>query len=244
MTSLPDHVDASTRPPAAGRPARPQMLSHVAWVTHDAVATADFYENVMGMPLVNAFTDPNVPSTGDAYPFLHFFHRMQDGSIIAWFESPGLPPAPAVSDPAYDIFNHLAMQVESVEAVDAWMPWLHSHGIETIGPVDHPGIAYSLYFRDPINGLRLEVSYPLDPHWNSNDDFAREAMNEWKSMKDEVQRAAPDEPKEQARRITEMIQQGRARRPGHEGSAANERSRASQDSLPGTVVEVSSVTGA
>ena len=46
-------------------------------------ATADFYEHVMGMPLVNAFTDPNVPSTGDPYPFLHFFHRMQDGSIVA-----------------------------------------------------------------------------------------------------------------------------------------------------------------
>jgi catechol 2,3-dioxygenase-like lactoylglutathione lyase family enzyme len=196
----------------------PKMLSHVAWVTHDAVATAEFYEQVMGMPLVNAFTDPNVPSTGDPYPFLHFFHKMQDGSIVAWFESPGLPPTAPSSDPGYDIFNHLAMLVDSIEAVEAWMPWLHSHGIDTIGPVDHPGIAYSLYFRDPVNGLRLEVSYPLDPQWNSNEEFARSAMSEWAEMKREALEAAPDDLKAQTGLIVKMIQDGRARRPGHAGS--------------------------
>jgi catechol 2,3-dioxygenase-like lactoylglutathione lyase family enzyme len=197
----------------------PQMLSHVAWVTHDAVATAEFYENVMCMPLVNAFTDPNVPSTGDPYPFLHFFHKMADGSIVAWFESPGLPPRAPSTDPGYEIFDHLAMLVESKEAVDAWMPWLHSHGVETVGPVNHPGIAYSLYFRDPINNLRLEVSYPLHPRWNSNEEFARDAMEEWKQMKQEVEAAAAEDPKEQARLMAKMIEEGRARRPGHEGSA-------------------------
>jgi len=206
------------RPPDV-RPATPQMLSHAAWVTHDAVATAEFYEQVMGMPLVNAFTDPNVPSTGDPYPFLHFFHRMQDGSIVAWFESPGLPLPAAPSDPAYDIFNHFAMLVESKEAVEAWAPWLHDHGIETIGPVDHPGIAYSLYFYDPVNHIRLEVTYPLHPRWNSNEEFARQAMDEWKAMKDEVEAAAPGDPKEQARLMAKMIEEGRARRPGHDGSA-------------------------
>jgi catechol 2,3-dioxygenase-like lactoylglutathione lyase family enzyme len=209
----------SVAQPPQTRPAMPQMLSHVAWVTHDAVATADFYENVMGMPLVNAFTDPNVPSTGDPYPFLHFFHRMQDGSIVAWFESPGLPEPAAPSDPAYDIFNHLALLVESKEAVEAWVPWLHAHGVETIGPVNHPGIAYSVYFYDPVNHIRLEVSFPLDPRWNSNEEFARHAIAEWKAMKREAEAAAPSDPREQARLMATMIQEGRARRPGHEGSA-------------------------
>jgi len=207
-----------TQPPGV-RPATPQMLSHVAWVTHDSIATAEFYENVMGMPLVNAFTDPNVPSTGDPYPFLHFFHRMQDGSIVAWFESPGLPAPAPPSDPAYDIFNHLALLVESKEAVEAWVPWLHGHGIDTIGPVDHPGIAYSLYFYDPVNHIRLEVSHPLDPRWNSNEEFAHHAIAEWREMKREAEEAAPGDPREQARLVANMIQEGRARRPGHEGSA-------------------------
>jgi catechol 2,3-dioxygenase-like lactoylglutathione lyase family enzyme len=193
------------------------MLSHVAWVTHDAVATADFYENVMGMPLVNAFTDPNVPSTGDPYPFLHFFHRMQDGSIVAWFESPGLPQPARPSDPAYDIFNHLALLVDSTDAVEAWIPWLHRHGIDTIGPVNHPGIAYSVYFYDPVNHIRLEVTYPLDSRWNTNEEFARTAMTEWKEMKREAAEDAPDDLKAQARLLAQMIGSGRARRPGHEG---------------------------
>jgi catechol 2,3-dioxygenase-like lactoylglutathione lyase family enzyme len=217
MTETASPMSSVGRPPAV-RPATPQMLSHVAWVTHDAVATAEFYEQVMGMPLVNAFTDPNVPSTGDPYPFLHFFHKMQDGSIVAWFESPGLPTPAVPSDPAYDIFNHLALTVESMEAVDAWMPWLHEHGVETVGPVNHPGIAYSLYFYDPINHVRLEVTYPLDPRWNSNEEFARSAMDEWAQMKREAVEAAPDDPRGQADLIVEMIRAGRARRPGHAGS--------------------------
>jgi catechol 2,3-dioxygenase-like lactoylglutathione lyase family enzyme len=48
------------------------MFSHIAWGTHDDLATADFYERVMGMPLVDAFTNPNVPSTGDPY-CLYFY---------------------------------------------------------------------------------------------------------------------------------------------------------------------------
>lgn len=217
MTQTDSATPSAQRPPSP-RPATPTMLSHVAWVTHDAVATSEFYEQVMGMPLVNAFTDPNVPSTGDAYPFLHFFHRMQDGSIVAWFESPGLPPPAPPSDPAYDIFNHLAMTVESTEAVDAWMPWLHEHGIATVGPVNHPGIAYSLYFYDPVNHVRLEVTCPLDPRWNSNEEFAHDAMRQWAEMKREALEAASDDPRAQALLMVEMIREGRARRPGHEGS--------------------------
>lgn len=207
----------STRPPGA-RPATPTMLNHVAWVTQDAVATAAFYEDVMGMPLVNAFTDPNVPSTGDPYPFLHFFHRMQDGSILAWFEVPGIAEPAKPTDPAYDIFDHLALSAPSKDAVDEWVPWLHSHGIDTIGPIDHAGIAYSLYFYDPVNHLRLEISFPLDPHWNDNEAFAHTAMAEWEQMRSEARQGAPDDPAGQGRLMAEMIEAGRARRPGHEGS--------------------------
>jgi hypothetical protein len=143
---------------------------------------------------------------------------MQDGSIVAWFESPGLPPPAPPSDPAYDIFNHLALAVESVDAVDAWIPWLHQHGIATVGPVTHPGIAYSVYFYDPVNNVRLEVTYPLDPRWNSNEDFARDAMRQWAEMKRQAVEAASDDPREQAQLMAQMIRDGRARRPGHSGS--------------------------
>ena len=75
----------------------PRMLNHVAYVTHDAQATVDFYTGVLGMELVSTVIDDSIPSTGDPFPYFHLFFRMADGSTIAFFESPGLPPAAAHS---------------------------------------------------------------------------------------------------------------------------------------------------
>lgn len=72
-------------------PKPPQMLNHVAWVTHDAQATAKFYTEIMGMALASAVYDDRVPSTGDAFLYFHIFFRMGDGPTIAFFEAPGLP---------------------------------------------------------------------------------------------------------------------------------------------------------
>ena len=98
--------------------ARPTMLSHVAYITHDTAATAEFYSDVLGMELVNAVLDDSIPSTGEAVPYFHSFFRMSDGSTIAFFEAPELPPEPAPSHPAYDMFRHLALQVDTTEDVD------------------------------------------------------------------------------------------------------------------------------
>lgn len=145
----------------------PLMLNHAAWVTHDVEATADFYMNIMGMDLASTVIDDTVPSTGDAFPYFHIFFRMKDGSTIAFFEAPGLPARPAVSHPAYDIFDHIALQAETKEEVNHWYEWLTSQGIDVVGPTDHGGLIYSIYFRDP-NGLRLEITYPTDVDWNKH----------------------------------------------------------------------------
>ena len=90
---------------------------------------------------------------------------MADGSTVAFFEAPELPPEPAPSHPAYDIFRHLAMQVDTTEEVDGWREWLVENGVDVLGPVDHK-IVYSIYFHDP-NGNRLEITAPVDPDWNN-----------------------------------------------------------------------------
>ena len=71
----------------------PTMLNHAAYVTHDAQATVQFYTEVMGMELASTIMGDRIPSTGDAFPYFHLFFRMGDGSTMAFFESPGLPPA-------------------------------------------------------------------------------------------------------------------------------------------------------
>jgi catechol 2,3-dioxygenase-like lactoylglutathione lyase family enzyme len=139
-----------------GAAPRPISLHHTAYVTHDTEATVRFYTEVLDMPLVSAVVDDKVPSTGDPWPYLHLFFELADGSTIAFFESLGLPQPSPVSHPAYDIFNHLALDVGDRAEVDRWSQRLKDRGVDVLGPVDH-GIIYSIYFRDP-NGIRLELT--------------------------------------------------------------------------------------
>ncbi len=166
----------------------PLMLNHAAWVTHDVEATADFYMNIMGMELASTVIGDSVPSTGDAFPYFHIFFRMQDGSTIAFFEAPGLPERPEPSHPAYLIFDHVALQAGSPEEVDRWHEWLTNNGVEVVGPTDHDGLIYSIYFKDP-NGLRLEITYPTDPEWNRHTDRARDDLLFWKEGKQKAQQS-------------------------------------------------------
>ena len=143
------------------------MLNHVAWVTHDVAATADFYTQTMGMELASTVYDDTVPSTGEAFPYFHIFFRMGDGSTIAFFEAPDVPPRAKPAHPAYETFEHIALQVGSREEVMQWSDWLKQNDIEIIGPTDHKGMILSIYFRDP-NGIRIEITTPLDAEWNQH----------------------------------------------------------------------------
>lgn len=160
----------------------PTMLNHLAYVTPSAEATVDFYTRVMKMELVQAVTDDRVPSTGEPFPYFHIFFRMQDGSTLAFFEAPELPPRSAPSHPAYETFDHLALHVDSVEAVDAWHARITAEGLDIVGPVNH-GIIYSIYFYDPVNDIRLEITTPLDPKWNDQGESAHAALAEWVAAK-------------------------------------------------------------
>lgn len=155
--------------PVAGRESglTPVMLNHAAWVTHDVEATAEFYTRIMGMELASTVYDDKVPSTGADIPYFHIFFRMQDGSTLAFFESPGLPPAAESTHPAYDTFNHIALQAADPAEVQRWYEWLVKNGIDVIKPVDHKGMILSIYFHDP-NGIRLEITTPLDKDWNKH----------------------------------------------------------------------------
>lgn len=165
----------------AGAPAR---LSHLAYVTLDAGATVDFYTRIMRMPLVEAVMHERIPSTGDPYPYVHFFFRMQDGSTIAFFEAIGLPERAEPSHPAYRAFDHLALEVATAAEVDEWKEWLVSNGVEVLGAIDHT-IIYSIYFHDP-NGIRLEITTPLVPDWNDRPAEAKRIVDSFLAAKDEA----------------------------------------------------------
>jgi len=162
-------------------PGKPTMLSHAAYITHDTEATAAFFTEVLGMELVNAVLDDAIPSTGEPVPYFHSFFKMKDGSTIAFFEAPELPPLEAPPHPAYNTFQHLALEVDTTEEVDAWAAWIRSKDVDVIGPVDHQ-IIYSIYFHDP-SGLRLEITTPTQPVWNDNEAAAHASLKDWAELK-------------------------------------------------------------
>lgn len=174
---------ASTTPPSAlTAPAgvtRPKGLHHVGYVTQDAAKTTDFYTRVLGMKFVGVVINDKVPSTGDDYPYCHLFFEMGDGSTVAFFESIGLPAPAQPTHPGYDVFNHLALEVESKENVDAWAKHLKEQGVDFIGPVDHH-VIYSLYFHDP-SGVRIELT--TTTNWHLNPESAQEDLRRWEEAK-------------------------------------------------------------
>jgi glyoxylase I family protein len=176
----------------------PIRLNHLAYVTHDTAATVKFWTEVMQMPLVEAVMHERVPSTGDPFPYVHFFFRMQDGSTIAFFEAVGLPERPEPTHPAYRVFDHLALEVGTQAEVDEWRDRLVAHEVDIIGPINH-GIIYSVYFHDP-NGIRLEITTPLAADWNDRPEVARDIVGSWLEAKRqaEVSGRAADEVLRQA----------------------------------------------
>lgn len=204
-----------TDAPSLGRPdtapkLTPLMLNHAAWVTHDVEATAEFYTKIMGMELASTVYDDHVPSTGDDFPYFHIFFRMQDGSTIAFFEAPGMPGRPELTHPAYGIFDHLAMQAKDRQEVDTWLEWLKQNDVSVIGPIDHKGFCYSIYFHDP-NGIRLEITTPLDPEWNRHTKQGYIDLEKWCGAKNK----AKAEGRDVGEVLVELIREERKRYENH-----------------------------
>jgi len=184
----------------------PVMLNHAAWVTPDVKATAEFYTKIMGMEIASTVFDDHVPSTGENLPYFHIFFRMQDGSTLAFFEVPGIPAPSKTSHPAYDVFNHIALQAGSREEILQWHAWLTSQGVDVIGPVDHKGLILSVYFHDP-SGIRLEITVPLEQDWNRHTERASEDLKLWLDCKEQAEREGRDVPTA----LIEMIREVRKR---------------------------------
>ena len=184
----------------------PRMLNHAAYVTHDVAATADFYTRILGMELASTIFDDHVPSTGDDFPYFHIFFRMADGSTIAFFEVADLPPRAKPSHPAYEVFDHMALQVKDRAELARWREWLVQSGVEVLGPVDHKGMIESIYFHDP-NGIRLELTIPLDAEWNRHTKQGYEDLKRWVETKERAKREGTDP----AKALLEMIRESKKR---------------------------------
>jgi catechol 2,3-dioxygenase-like lactoylglutathione lyase family enzyme len=130
-------------------------VHHVAYRCIDARQTVEWYGKHLGMRFVLAIAEDEVPSTKAPDPYMHVFLDAGGGNILAFFELPCQPPMDRDRNtPAW--VQHLALEVESVDALLAAKQRLEAAGIEVLGPTDHT-IFKSIYFFDP-NGHRLELA--------------------------------------------------------------------------------------
>ena len=134
-----------------------QGLHHDAFRCRDAEETRQFYEDLLGLPLVHVIRADRVPSTGEECPFVHLFFQMRDGSYIAFFDlGDDVAALPSPNTPAW--VNHIAFEVGSMQELLEAKARLMAAGVEVLGPTDHH-IIESIYFLDP-NGIRLELTVP------------------------------------------------------------------------------------
>ena len=149
-------------------------LNHLALVCKDMQRTVDFYQGVLGMPLVKTIELP-------AGMGQHFFFDMGNGDSLAFFWFPTAPDAmPGVSSAAHwpgdgeivtahGSMNHVAFDVPE-DKFDAYAEKLRAKGIRTSSVYNHDDspaqvsrelhegvFIRSVYFMDP-DGILLEFA--------------------------------------------------------------------------------------
>jgi catechol 2,3-dioxygenase-like lactoylglutathione lyase family enzyme len=132
-------------------------LHHNAYRCRDSEETRRFYEDFLGLPLINAFEITETKS-GRGTHTLHSFYAMDDGSCLAFFEA---PDRPFDFKEQHDFDLHIAVEVSRAD-LERMFEKGKQAGIETRGISDHHFID-SIYFRDP-NGYVIELTCKRPDH--------------------------------------------------------------------------------
>jgi catechol 2,3-dioxygenase-like lactoylglutathione lyase family enzyme len=154
-------------------------LHHNAYRCRDSEETRAFYEDFLGLPLVNALK-LGMTKTGRETHALHTFYRLDDGSCLAFFETEDFP---FEFKKQHDYDLHIALEV-APESLPLMLARGKDRGIECRGPSDH-GMVDSIYFRDP-NGYVIELCAKRAGHdeaMNPAINGARGALQRWMSAK-------------------------------------------------------------
>ena len=154
-------------------------LHHNAYRCRDSEETRKFYQDFLGLPLVNAF-EISETMTGRTTHVLHSFYQLDDGSSLAFFEAPDMP---FEFKRQHDYDLHIALEVSQAD-LEAMYAKGKAAGIETRGISDHH-IIHSIYFRDP-NGYVIELTAKAPDHDSAVEKAKAEAgekLKAWEARK-------------------------------------------------------------
>lgn len=166
-----------------------KKIHHVAYRCKDAKETVDWYTKHLNMNFVLAIAEDQVPSTHAPDPYMHLFMDAGGGNVLAFFELPN-SPAMGRDTNTPEWVQHIALEVDSVDELEAAKARLQAGGIDVIGVTDHT-IFKSIYFFDP-NGHRLELAAnTATPEMMKKlDDVKWDMLAEWSRTKRAPKHAA------------------------------------------------------
>ena len=156
-----------------------RQLHHNAYRCRDSEETRAFYEDFLGLPLVNTL-DLSETKTGRPTHTLHTFYRLDDGSHLAFFETDDFP---FEFKKQHDYDLHIALEV-APESLAPMQAQARERGLECRGPSNH-GMIDSIYFRDP-NGYVIELCAKRPGHdaaMNPALNGARATLQRWTAAK-------------------------------------------------------------
>src|SRR5215510_3886293 len=126
-----------------------QGVHHITMVGSNRESTIDFYQGVLGMPLI--FEQPNL----DVPDETHLYFDAGDGRLITFFVRPTRQNDPAPNPEGIGNLHHLALMASRATYTQVAQR-LNERGIWNTGNIDR-GFMDSIYFRDP-NGQLLELA--------------------------------------------------------------------------------------
>ena len=131
-----------------------QGVHHITLTGADRQTSIDFWEGVLGMPLV--FDQPNLDNAEEG----HLYFDPGDGRLITVFTDENRKPVRTERAKPGQV-HHIAFAVSQAmfnQAVER----LDERGIQHSGPKDR-GFMNSIYFREPL-GLLIELAaYKFEP---------------------------------------------------------------------------------
>jgi glyoxylase I family protein len=137
--------------PAGERPQTPgRGIHHAALICSDVEQTIEFYQGLLGFPLVELVENRDYAGS------THFFFDLGNQTLLGFFDFPGLGLEPGVE--ALGGVQHIAISSPR----DRWeqiRDRLDAAGVKYDGP--DRGIEESMYLKDP-DGIQIEIlSDPL-----------------------------------------------------------------------------------
>jgi len=132
-----------------------QGVHHITLVGSNRDSVVDFYEGLLGMPLV--FSQPNLDVPDEE----HLYFDPGDGRLITFFVRPSRVNDPTPNPEGIGNVHHIAFTVSRATYTQV-AKRLSERGIANTGAIDR-GFMDSIYFRDPDGQLLELACYKFTP---------------------------------------------------------------------------------